>query len=108
MKSIDGRPVIESTDYPEVVDKALRQSVRYWRQYDPDRAMWWHHTAQNSWETLDDDHGLRIEDPQIRAEYARHRNSILYMSPDNLELALVAYGCEILDGQIESPANEIN
>src|SRR5579872_1097244 len=104
MKNLNGFPVIEPQDHPEVVDRALRDSLGYWRAHmDEDRAHRWMHTAMNSWETLHDDHGLGIDDLDLRKEISRHRDSPLYMQPDELELALVVYGCDILDKKIDEP-----
>src|SRR5437868_245619 len=109
MKNVDGFPVIEPSDYPDTVYRALRESVGFWREHMPESEAWqWQHTAHNSWETLVDDHGLMIEDPKLREELARHRDSELYMTPDQLELALVAYGCNILDHKTEEPAGEVD
>lgn len=96
MKQYRGRPIIEATDSPLVVDKALHRSVSYFNKNMPkDVAFFWQKRAADAWGMVED--GFRI----IGGEVRNPKGDALLrgMSPDELGLSLVAYGCEIIDKQ---------
>lgn len=93
MKSFNGRPIIEEQDHPQVVDRALHESIGYWHEHmPPDQANAWVKTAADAWGAVQDGFGL-VGDEMLEPE----GEATLYVSPDQLELALVAYGCNLLD-----------
>jgi len=103
MRSVNGRPLIESTDSPLVIDAALHHSVRFWHaQMPPEEAAAWQKTAADAWGALQDGFGI-VYDTALRPD----GNALLYMHPEELELALVAYGCELLDSPTDATDDEI-
>lgn len=93
MKSASGRPVIEGGDFPRVIDDALHASPRYWAENMPEEeAQHWRKTAADAWGALDGGFGI-IGEHMFRPE----GQATLFVAPDDLQLALVAYGCERLD-----------
>lgn len=99
MKSFRGRPVITDQDHPATVYAALHESIPYWHKELPDEATTWVKTANDSWETLADEFRVDLP-PELRGAYG-NREAVLYMSPDQLELALVAYGVHHITNQQE-------
>ena len=57
-----------------------------------DQAAAWNKIANDAWEALHD--GFSIVDDEV---YRPQGEALLYMNPDQLELALVIHGCELLD-----------
>lgn len=94
MKAFKGRPVIEGSDSPQLVDHALRASLKYWDGYKPDQSSAWRKTAADAWGAVQD--GFSIVGDQI---YRPEGSATLFLSPDDLELALIAYGCEQIDAR---------
>lgn len=96
-----GRPVITGQDHPSTVYKAVHESVKYPRLFIPHEPSLWRHKARNAYETLSDTFRIR------GSEMDRPDNeTILWdMNVDQLELAVVAYGCKQLDknrGQLDN------
>ncbi|HEX3568194.1 MAG TPA: hypothetical protein VHT70_00780 [Candidatus Saccharimonadales bacterium] len=101
MDILRGRPVITGEDYPLTVYKAIHNSVGYLDEVNAPPHL--QHGARNAYETLRDD--FSIMDDKV---YRPDGTSTLWdMSNDNLELALVAYGCELLDKQPKDVIPEV-
>lgn len=93
MKSAAGRPVIEAGDFPRIIDNALHASPLYWHENKSvEEARHWQKTAADAWGALGDGFGIIGED-MFRPE----GQATLFVAPDDLQLALVAYGCDRLD-----------
>lgn len=103
MKSFAGRPVIEASDSPLLVDDVLHKSAHYWRSYRPEAQTSWSKTASDAWGAVQTGFGI------IGGEmYRPDGEARLYVDPDMLEYALVAYGCERIDQEgLESVHEEI-
>lgn len=100
MEVLRGRPIITSNDHPLTVYKAIRNSVGYLHETNAPFHLL--HRAQNAYETLQDDFGI-IGDELHRPEGI---STLWDMDNDSLELALVAYGCRLLDEQQDTQPND--
>ena len=96
MKVERGRPVIEREDHLRVVFDALIGSIAFYNaNMEPDVASWWCKTAQDSYETLQS--ALGVSHDGIDTDWPERGDATLYMSLDQLELALVSHGCVQID-----------
>jgi hypothetical protein len=88
MRIINGRPLIEHQDYPAVVSEALHDSAGLSAEYlDEGQSFAWRKIAADGWGAIEDGFtiiGDEVLNPRGEAQ--------LYMSPDQLELALIASG----------------
>lgn len=96
MELVGGRPLIQSEDFPQTIVRALRYSA--WAGYEDMSSNWprwdWStldHIAHNEWERIED--GFAIVGDEM---YRPDGEQLVYLSPDHLEFALVAYGCKLL------------
>ena len=102
MNTWRGRPEIELGDHPKTVADALDSSIPYhYRESLGWVATAWVNTVQDSQGILTDSFGLGVMYPDIKLVELRSP-ARLNMSLRDLELALVIYGCELLEGG-ESP-----
>src|SRR4051812_45276896 len=90
MKQHKHRPVITKEDHPGVVVRALRESIPYYNQVLPKHAQAWGKTACDAYEAVQD--AFRLDDTGVTDTTLPDSETIIYMSADQLELALVAYG----------------
>lgn len=90
MKQFKNRPVITTHDHPEVIAEALRESIPWYNRHLPGQADAWIKTACDSYETVEND--FLLLNPELAATVPEDKESIVYMSPDQLELALVIHG----------------
>lgn len=91
MKIERGRPVITREDYPKVVFDALIGSIAFYNANMPNESSAWCKTAQDSYETLQDAFGVSHDGAD--ADWPERGDAMLFMTPSQLELALVNYGC---------------
>lgn len=82
--------VITKEDHPQVVVAALRESIPYYNRNLPDQADAWVKAACDAHEAVEDAFGLRF--PDLSSGALPDKESIIYMTPDQLELALVIHG----------------
>ncbi len=102
MRSWHGRPIVESSDSPLTVDAALHESVGYWNEHMPDHlAFAWQKKAADAWGALQD--GFSIISNEM---HNPDGDALLYIAPDELELALVAHGCELIDQKAPNADSE--
>lgn len=103
MQSYRNRPLIEASDSPQVIDNALHESVGFWHANMPSHeAQVWEKVAADAWGAIEDGFSIvgdNIFNPDGEAQ--------LYLSNEELELALVAYGCELLDKDTELANDEV-
>jgi hypothetical protein len=88
MQSWHGQPIITAEDHPEVIRDALKESHRD-EDFPKADVIGWYHTATNAQETLEGTFQLRH--PNYR-QLTGNERTIIYVWPNDLELALVAYG----------------
>ena len=106
MKVERGRPVIEREDHLRVVFDALIGSIAFYNaNMEPDVASWWCKTAQDSYETLNSAFGVSHDG--IDTDWPERGDATLYMTLDQLELALVNYGYESKDDDIVTSINSL-
>jgi hypothetical protein len=95
MREYKNRPIIEATDSPLIINEALHDSVSYWNKHmDPGQASAWRKKAADAWGAVEDGFSIvgdEVQDPE--------GDALLYVSADELELALVAYGCKLIDAE---------
>jgi len=107
MKVERGRPIITSEDYPKIVYDALLESIPYHNANSPrERALAWCKTAQDSYETVHDAFGVGYGDPI--EDWPSRGDAMLYMTLDQLELALVNYGCEKIEEKVDDEVTKVN
>ena len=93
MRQYRNRPIIEAFDSPLIIDEALHNSVSYWNKHmGPDQALAWGKRAADAWGAIQD--GFSVVGDEV---HNPDGSALLYISPDELELTLVAYGCEAID-----------
>lgn len=103
MRSFKGRPVIEGNDSPMLVEDALRASTGYWYSNQPEElADAWQKTAADARGALED--GFRIVDERMLQP---NGEATLFVNPDDLELALIAYGSERIEARPHDIDTEI-
>jgi hypothetical protein len=95
METVKGRPVITKEDDPRTIYDALRVSIRYGNSGQlPTDGRVWIKQAQDASEALGDGFMLHYGLDEVESSDA---HVTLYMSPDQLEYALVCHGLEQLD-----------
>lgn len=101
-----GRPIITGNDHPVTVYKAILRSVALANsELTSEDSASWRKTAQDSWETLRDGFGFIHPDQELWRSNGEAR---LYMSMDDLEYIMVAYGVRMLDENPTKYDDEIN
>ena len=110
METIKGRPVIKNQDHPLTIERALQQSFAYWGEHmPPEEARRWAKIASDATDTLKGHFSLVDEDLEIpHGEVLNPEGkATLYLTPDELELALVAYGYNLLEKSGEHIPEEL-
>ncbi len=89
-----GRPVIQSADHPLIIIEALRETGQAWQDNRPPAEVfqWVGYGNANAWGSIEDIFNI-IGDEVFRP----HSETVIYMSLDQLEFTLVAYGYQLLD-----------
>ena len=106
MEARKGRPEITPGDHPMTVYNALLASHALWYAEQGEAVGFaWTKTAQDARGALRD--GFSIINPE-KGPLSLDRKALLFMSPDELEYALVGYGCELIDSDKGSNAAEIS
>lgn len=99
-----GRPEITSADHPATVYRALMGSCALWATEQGQAALSvWSKKEQDATGALGD--GFGIFDPNSEPLNPDGR-ARLYISTDELEYALVGYGCDLIDADEPVGANE--
>ena len=107
MKNPNGWPVIEASDYPVTILRALHNSIAS-RELglSDEEHMRWTKIVQDAESTLQDSFG--IVDPDSDDEPINpNGEALIYVSPDDLGLSLVAYGSLLPESEEESAHEEL-
>ena len=105
MENWKGRPEITSADHPATVYRALMASYALWAtEQGQDALSVWSNKEKNASGALADGFGIFNPDdePLNPGGHAR-----LYMATDELEYALVGYGCGLIDADETKNTDEI-
>jgi hypothetical protein len=98
MEAWKGRPEITPGDYPRTVYKALLGSrVLWYGEVTFDTAFAWSKKVEDALGALGDEYGIVHPDEALLDPEGRRGKARLYMSVDELETALVGYGCDLID-----------
>jgi hypothetical protein len=93
MKLLRNRPLIEAGDHPLSIFNALQEQSWYDSLYDGDKTHL-HHKSQNAWETIEN--GFELDRFDGTLYKPDGQALILDFGVDDLEFALVYYGCRLL------------
>lgn len=104
MNSWHGRLIITAEDHPKILDDALHESIGVWAENQPKEQLErWTKKANDAWDALEGSFAI------TNGEVGRPdgESAVIFVSPDEMELALVGYGCKLLEAIPDGIPEEI-